>query len=360
LDREKELRRDDLVFPILYIDVDELQDETRWRGHSLLEVIGQRQYVDWREYRYELEGPALRRAVASLCTKITIALRRPPPNEESEADDRAAVQQEVERAKRRAEQEQAFARARGADTVAAISAFISTYPESHLAGDAQNAKAKLLARDEAHGRAMANDDPIVLESFLNSYRNGPRADEVRARLRKLQLKADDDIRLADARRRAEAEQQKEERERAEKIQRGKGPQKEESPKINEEADRRTTTPAPSNIRFLRIVCALLALQGIGRFVIAIIFMFFPPVDITDILILVGWGAAEVVIAFGITRQRVWAGVLGLIIVGISALLDGYVAVVNMDTTTVSFTLYAVIDVVVLICLIRDLPSLRKA
>ena len=42
LDRELELGRDDLVFPILYIDVDELQDENQWRGHPLLEVIGQR------------------------------------------------------------------------------------------------------------------------------------------------------------------------------------------------------------------------------------------------------------------------------------------------------------------------------
>ena len=109
--------------------------------------------------------------------------------------------------------ERTFAGAMGSDTVAAISAFISTYPESHLADDAQSAKARLLARDEAHSRAMASDNPIVLESFLNSYPNGPRADEICGRLRKLQLKADDDVRLADARRRAEAEvqQQKEER-----------------------------------------------------------------------------------------------------------------------------------------------------
>ncbi len=133
LDREKELGRDDLMFPILYIDVDELQNETQWRGHSLLEVIGQRQYVDWREYRFELDSPALRRAVANLCTQIATALRRPPPNEKTEADD-----------KRRAEQEQAFARARDADTVAAISGFIETYPNGHLAGEAQKEKAKLL------------------------------------------------------------------------------------------------------------------------------------------------------------------------------------------------------------------------
>jgi uncharacterized membrane protein YhaH (DUF805 family)/outer membrane protein assembly factor BamD (BamD/ComL family) len=231
LDREKELGRDDLVFPILYIDVDELQDETQWRGHSLLEVVGQRQYVDWREYRFELEGPALRRAVANLCTQISIALRRLPPHEKTEADDRAAAQKRAaerarkeheeqesaaaerarqeEEAKKRAEQEQAFVEAKDADTVAAFSAFIAAYPGSHLAGDAQKAKARLLARDQAHGQAMASDDPIVLESFLNSYPNERHADEIRARLRELRLKADDGIRLA---------KQKEMRERAEQEQ----------------------------------------------------------------------------------------------------------------------------------------------
>src|SRR5271170_3348132 len=100
LDRERELRRNDLVFPILYIDVDELQDETQWRGHPVLEAVGQRQYVDWREYRYESESPALRRAVANLCTKIVTALRRSSPHEKTETDDRVDAQQEAERAAR--------------------------------------------------------------------------------------------------------------------------------------------------------------------------------------------------------------------------------------------------------------------
>ena len=91
----------------------------------------------------------------------------------------------------------------------AFSAFIATYPKSHLVGDAQKAKDKLLARDEAYGRAMASDDPVVLELFLNSYPVGPHADKVRERLWKLQLKADDDKRRAE---------QKEERERAEQEQ----------------------------------------------------------------------------------------------------------------------------------------------
>jgi hypothetical protein len=79
LEREKQLGRDDLVFPILYIDVEELEDESRWRGHPVLEVIGTRQYVDWREYRFEPDGPALRRGVAAFAAKIVSTLRRPMP-----------------------------------------------------------------------------------------------------------------------------------------------------------------------------------------------------------------------------------------------------------------------------------------
>jgi hypothetical protein len=97
LDRERELGRDDLVFPILYIDVDELQDEKQWRGHPVLEVIGQRQYVDWREYRYESDSPALRRAAASLCAKIATTLRRQQPNERTAAADNEAAQRESDR-----------------------------------------------------------------------------------------------------------------------------------------------------------------------------------------------------------------------------------------------------------------------
>jgi hypothetical protein len=95
LDRERDLRRDDLVFPILYIDVDELQDESQWRGHPLLEVIGQRQYVDWREYRYESDSPTLRRAAANLCAKIATTLRRPQPNERIDAADSGASRAEA-------------------------------------------------------------------------------------------------------------------------------------------------------------------------------------------------------------------------------------------------------------------------
>ena len=101
-----------------------------------------------------------------------------------ETDKAEAQRQKNER--ERADQEQAYAKANGADTVAAIDAFISTYPNSHLVGEAQNVKARLLALDDAHRRAIASDDAAVLESFLSSYPTGSRADEIRERLRRLE------------------------------------------------------------------------------------------------------------------------------------------------------------------------------
>jgi hypothetical protein len=288
LDREKELRRDDLVFPILYIDVDELQDENQWRGHPLLEVIGQRQYVDWREYRYESESPALRRAVASLCSKITTALRRPPPNEKSEADDRAAAQQEAERVAR----EHADEKCR---------------------------------RDAAAERARVEEEA-----------------QERAKAAALRLKSETN--------------------RNEEMQRQKRQQEEEPPKVKEEAELRTTAAAPSNITFLQVVCALLVLQGIGRFGYGINFNYYPTIQpraLPFILILMGWGVVGVVIAYGIARQRRWTRVLGLIAVGIGAFLDiifTFASVIwqrqwQMDLR-ILVPLSAVIDVVVLIYLIR--------
>jgi cobaltochelatase CobT len=47
LAREKTLGRDDLVFPILYIPVAVLEDESKWRNDVVLSTIGARQYVDW-------------------------------------------------------------------------------------------------------------------------------------------------------------------------------------------------------------------------------------------------------------------------------------------------------------------------
>jgi hypothetical protein len=51
LAREAQLGRDDLVFPILYIPVPELEDDKLWRQDPVLKIVGKRQYLDWRDLR---------------------------------------------------------------------------------------------------------------------------------------------------------------------------------------------------------------------------------------------------------------------------------------------------------------------
>ena len=71
LAREAALGRDDLVFPILYISVSALEDETLWRQDPVLKVVGTRQYLDWRDFRHrELSDPEVRAEVIQFCRNI--------------------------------------------------------------------------------------------------------------------------------------------------------------------------------------------------------------------------------------------------------------------------------------------------
>jgi TIR domain len=77
LAREKELGRDDLIFPILYISVPELGDGT-WKQNSVLKIVNDRQYLDWRDYRpRELSDPEIRKELIQFCSNISNALRKP-------------------------------------------------------------------------------------------------------------------------------------------------------------------------------------------------------------------------------------------------------------------------------------------
>jgi hypothetical protein len=111
--RERQLGRADLVFPILYVPVPELEDETHWRGDAVLSVIARRQYVDWQDFRHSgAPDTTMRADIARFCGTISKALRLPwlMPDErqkieETEAQWRAE-QEKLEReaeAKRRAD-----------------------------------------------------------------------------------------------------------------------------------------------------------------------------------------------------------------------------------------------------------------
>jgi hypothetical protein len=304
LDRERELGRDDLVFPILYIDVDELQDENQWRGHPLLEVIGQRQYVDWREYRYELDSPTLRRAAASLCAKIAATLRRPQPDERAEAADREAAAQ------------------READRVA------------------RDQVEKERRRDEDAERARLEEE---------------RRDREKVEMPPIKQEVDP----------PDAEKSRPERQQGIKHKGANPPLSEQWRAAHEwgkDSDLRTTARAPSNINFRLVVCALLVLQGIGR---ARYGIFWYPLHSSNnpdiplfLLIFFGSAAAPVIIAFGITLQIRWTRVLGLIAAGIGVLFD---LVLRDYFGGIPLILSMVIGVVVIIYLIRFYrPVLRTA
>jgi len=78
LAREGALGRQDLIFPILYVPVSALADESQWRNHPILSVIAIRQYVDWRAFRHsDVHTPTMREDIATFCDKISEALHRP-------------------------------------------------------------------------------------------------------------------------------------------------------------------------------------------------------------------------------------------------------------------------------------------
>jgi formylglycine-generating enzyme required for sulfatase activity len=77
LAREKTLGRSDLVFPILYIDVPALEDNFRRQKDPVLSLIAERQYLDWRDYRYlDPNSAEVRKKLAEFCKDIRNALER--------------------------------------------------------------------------------------------------------------------------------------------------------------------------------------------------------------------------------------------------------------------------------------------
>jgi TIR domain len=67
LERERALGRADLILPVYYVSTPELDDPVRREADELAQVLASRQYVDWRELRFEpWTSPASRKALANL------------------------------------------------------------------------------------------------------------------------------------------------------------------------------------------------------------------------------------------------------------------------------------------------------
>jgi TIR domain len=110
LARERALGRNNLVFPILYITVPALADESKWRDDPVLSVVGERQFVDWRDFRHwTTDAPAYRKAIIDFCASISAALSESwlSPEERSKLEEAAELQRAEEE---RSRQEAAFER----------------------------------------------------------------------------------------------------------------------------------------------------------------------------------------------------------------------------------------------------------
>jgi ABC-type branched-subunit amino acid transport system permease subunit len=107
LARERALGRSDLVFPMLYLSVPALEDEAERGNDPVISLIAQRQYVDWRELRYEDVNTAeMRRAIAKFCASIAAALRKPwLTPEERQRREVAEARQRADEGQRQQEEE---------------------------------------------------------------------------------------------------------------------------------------------------------------------------------------------------------------------------------------------------------------
>ncbi len=93
LAREKALGRDDLIFPIIYIPVDALEDESKRRDDPVLSIVAERQRVDWHLLRHRgIDTTEVREKITAFCEDIVKALNAPwtspeetPPNGRGQA-----------------------------------------------------------------------------------------------------------------------------------------------------------------------------------------------------------------------------------------------------------------------------------
>lgn len=77
LERERELRRDDLVLPFYYVSTAELDEPARRDGDPLASALARRQYADWRELRFEpATSPVYRQRLSQLASRMRASFRR--------------------------------------------------------------------------------------------------------------------------------------------------------------------------------------------------------------------------------------------------------------------------------------------
>jgi hypothetical protein len=170
LAREAELGRDDLVFPILYIPVLELEREDVWRADPLLTIIGTRHYLDWRDLRHQDTGSTEARIQIQLfCTNVSNALRKHwmTPQEQQRADEEEERRRTEEESRRKALEADARARAEAA-AKAKAEADAKAKADADAAAKAAKAKADVEAAAKAEADAKAKADAEAARATAES------------------------------------------------------------------------------------------------------------------------------------------------------------------------------------------------
>ena len=159
LARENELGRNDLVFPVLYIDVPGLDDSVRRQNYPVLSLIARRQYVDWRQLRHQdVRSTDVSVAVERFCKHIRDAMYKPwlSPEERKEQEEAAALRRTE--AQRQREEAEAEARAKEAEALQRAEAV------AHSKRDAEEARRTAAVSREESARVPGERNPRVANS----------------------------------------------------------------------------------------------------------------------------------------------------------------------------------------------------
>jgi len=104
-DRERQLKRGDLILPIYYVDTPVLNGDAKRQDDKLATIIAERQYSDWRDLRFErLDSPRVGQMLATLAKQVVGAIERPTEGtavEEPRPDDAPNAKKRTQHADQR-------------------------------------------------------------------------------------------------------------------------------------------------------------------------------------------------------------------------------------------------------------------
>jgi parallel beta-helix repeat protein len=181
LERERALRREDLILPVYYISTPEMDDPKRRDADELARVLASRQFADWRELRFEsFTSPVVRKALAQLASRMrdTFWQQQPPAQPSGHGGPRPTATQA------------AGAEATATEPAAMARSVAKTEPPTHVVdpfgrGDFTTIGAAIEAGrpgDRILVRPGLYQEGLVVDKPLEILGDGPAADiEVQAR-----------------------------------------------------------------------------------------------------------------------------------------------------------------------------------